>query len=83
MGEQDPFREIYALIWKASESDDTFNGKEFEDRIPRLMVWLKELHSAGKLAACGGGGFENHAGGLTLINAQISMKQKSSTKGAQ
>lgn len=46
-----------------------FDAGEFESRIPRLMIWLKELHSKGKLAACGGGGFEDRAGGLTLINA--------------
>lgn len=33
------------------------------------MIWLKELYAAGALVACGGGGFENHSGGLTLIRA--------------
>lgn len=62
-------REIYALIWKSNEPDSTFKQEEFESRIPRLMVWLKDLKQKGKLIACGGGAFENNAGGLTLINA--------------
>ena len=69
MAENNPFRIVYALIWKANDPDATFKQEEFEKRIPRLMDWLKELHGKGKLVACGGGGFENHAGGLTLINA--------------
>jgi uncharacterized protein YciI len=69
MSENTPFKVIYALIWKANETDETFDNKEFETRIPRLMVWLKELNQKNKLVACGGGGFENHAGGLTLITA--------------
>ena len=69
MKEQRPFREIYALIWRADKPDETFNPEEFESRIPRLMLWLKELYSKGNLAGCGGGGFEDRAGGLTLINA--------------
>ncbi len=64
-----PLPVIYACIWKANEPDASFNSKEFESRIPRLMVWLKDLNAKGKLVACGGGGFENHSGGLTLIKA--------------
>lgn len=60
---------IYALIWKSGQTDDVFDPEEFEKRIPRLMIWLKELYTAGALVACGGGGFENHSGGLTLIRA--------------
>ncbi len=60
---------IYACIWKANEPDEVFNQDEFSERIPRLMLWLRELHAGGHLVACGGGGFENHAGGLTLIAA--------------
>lgn len=60
---------IYALIWKSHQTDEVFDPEEFEKRIPRLMTWLKELHAAGSLVACGGGGFENHSGGLTLIRA--------------
>lgn len=67
--EQRPFKVVYALIWKSHETDDTFNPQEFDDRIPRLMLWLKEIFAKGKLVACGGGGFENHTGGLTLITA--------------
>lgn len=69
MAEEQRFREIYALIWRANEPDSSFKQEEFESRIPRLMILLKDLHSKGKLAACGGGGFESRAGGLTLINA--------------
>ncbi len=69
MSNQQPFPVIYACIWKANESDATFSPQEFEARIPRLMQWLKDLHAKGKLVACGGGGFENHSGGLTLIKA--------------
>jgi uncharacterized protein YciI len=61
---------IYALIWRAHQPDDQFDGREFEQRIPRLMEWLRDLHAKGKLVACGGGGFESHAGGLTLIRAE-------------
>jgi len=30
----------------------------------------KSLKAGGHLVACGGGGFENHAGGLTLVRAK-------------
>lgn len=70
MAEQEiPFKVVYALIWKSHEPDEIFNPQEFDDRIPRLMAWLKDVHKKGKLVACGGGGFENHTGGLTLITA--------------
>jgi uncharacterized protein YciI len=61
--------EVYALIWRSSEPDETYNQEEFNSRVPRLMTWLRDLHAQGKLVACGGGGFENHSGGLTLIRA--------------
>ncbi len=64
-----PFPIVYALIWRATESDATFKQEEFEARLPRLMTWLRELYAGGHLVGCGGGGFENHAGGLTLIRA--------------
>jgi uncharacterized protein YciI len=82
MTQQNPFREIYALIWKANEPDETFNQEEFESRIPRLMEWLRELYSNGKLVGCGGGGFENHAGGLTLINAANVDEARELSKGS-
>jgi len=69
MNEIKRFREIYALIWKANEPDETFKQEEFDSRIPKLMEWLKSLHNSGKLVACGGGGFEDRPGGLTLINS--------------
>lgn len=61
---------LYALIWRANEDDSTFQQSEFEQRIPRLMEWLKALQLSGKLVACGGGGFEQHSGGLTIIRAE-------------
>lgn len=61
--------EIYALIWRSAAPDDEFDPPEFEQRIPRLMEWLRGLYAGGNLVGCGGGGFENHAGGLTLIRA--------------
>ena len=69
-GTGDRLPEIYALIWRSNATDDEFDQEEFNARIPRLMEWLKGLHAEGKLAGCGGGGFENHAGGLTLVRAE-------------
>ncbi|MEP7218485.1 MAG: hypothetical protein ABI876_06190 [Bacteroidota bacterium] len=66
----DRLRSVYAFIWKASEPDGTFSQEEFQIRIPRLMVWLRELKSSGKLLGCGGGAFEQYAGGLTLVAAE-------------
>lgn len=60
---------VYALIWRSHATDDAFDHAEFESRIPRLMIWLRDLHAKGHLVGCGGGGFENHSGGLTLIRA--------------
>lgn len=61
---------IYALIWRAHESDATFQQSEFDARLPRLMEWLRGLYATGHLLACGGGGFEHHSGGFTLISAE-------------
>lgn len=61
--------DIYALIWKSEKPDETFIQEEFTNRVPRLMEWLKKLKTEGHLIACGGGGFENHSGGLTLVYA--------------
>lgn len=63
------FPEIYALIWRSTATDEESNPAEFEERLPRLMEWLRNLHAGGHLVGCGGGGFEQHAGGLTLIRA--------------
>ena len=60
---------IYACIWQSNEPDENFSQAEFEKRIPRLMIWLRELYKNGHLVGCGGGGFENYSGGLTLIQA--------------
>ena len=58
-------KEIYALVFHQSGTHE-----EFEERIPRLMSWLRQLHSGGNLIACGGGGWSNDTGGgLTLITA--------------
>jgi uncharacterized protein YciI len=59
----------YACIWRAAKPDETFDAAEFESRLPRLMTWLKDLRARGKLVACGGGGFETHSGGLTILRA--------------
>ncbi len=61
--------DIYALIWRADLDDEEFDPAEFEARVPQLMDWLADLSEKGHLVACGGGGFENQAGGLTLIRA--------------
>jgi uncharacterized protein YciI len=60
---------VYALIWRSTEPDATFDVAAFEERIPRLMDWLRGLKASGALVACGGGGFDTHAGGLTLVRA--------------
>lgn len=60
---------VYALIWRAHEPDETFAAAEFESRIPRLMTWLAGVKAQGKLVACGGGGFQDRPGGLTLVRA--------------
>ena len=69
MTDPDRLPTVYALIWRSHATDDEFDPEEFQQRIPRVMAWLRELHAAGELAACGGGGFENHSGGLTLVRA--------------
>jgi uncharacterized protein YciI len=61
---------IYAIVWRA-----TAPPEEFERRIPGLMQWLKELHGAGRLRACGG--WLEDEGGLTLIEADSLDEAKS------
>jgi uncharacterized protein YciI len=53
---------IYAIIWKASVSQNVF-----EERIPALMDWLRSLHDQKRLRACGG--WSHSEGGLTIIQA--------------
>ncbi len=65
----DRLPQFFALIWRAAQKDEDFDPQEFEKRIPRLMEWLRELREQGHLVACGGGGFVEHAGGLTIIRA--------------
>lgn len=60
---------LYACIWKSHQTDDSFDLSEFESRLPRLMDWLRSMKAGGHLVACGGGGFENHSGGLTILSA--------------
>lgn len=72
---------VYALIWRASEPDETFKQEEFESRIPRLMTWLRDLYAQGKLVGCGGGGFETHSAGLTLIRAESPEEAKALSDG--
>src|SRR5437764_8334789 len=58
-------KEIYACLFHLTGTDE-----EFQSRIPRLMVWLRELYAGGHLIGCGGGGWSNDTGaGLTLITA--------------
>jgi uncharacterized protein YciI len=77
----DRLPEIYALIWRSHQSDDTFDPAEFQSRIPRLMEWLRDLKSKGKLVGCGGGAFENHSGGLTLVRAESIEEAQALAKG--
>jgi uncharacterized protein YciI len=55
---------VYALIWKYTEPP-----ARFEEILPRIMDWLRDLRRRGALVACGGGGFADADGGLTLIRA--------------
>ena len=58
-------KEIYACLFHQTGTDE-----EFQSRIPRLMIWLRELYAGGHLVGCGGGGWQNDTGGgLTLITA--------------
>ncbi|MDB5035939.1 MAG: hypothetical protein JWQ98_3180 [Chlorobi bacterium] len=75
-------RAVYAFIWRATEPDETFRQEEFESRIPRLMAWLKDLKSRGKLLGCGGGGFEHHAAGLTLVAAESEEEARELSAGS-
>ncbi|MCX6118848.1 MAG: YciI family protein [Proteobacteria bacterium] len=64
---------FFACLWKANESGERAN-EQFQERIPRLMQWLKKLRSNGNLVACGGGAFgpgseSDTGGGLTIIKA--------------
>ena len=54
---------VYALIYRQEKGA----GPEFEQRIPRLMAWLRDLKTQGKLRGCGG--WEDAPGGLTLVEA--------------
>ncbi len=71
----------YAIIWRANEPDETFDAKQFEDRLPRLLEWLRDLKSKNVLGACGGGGFETHMGGLTVVRASSATEAEALVSG--
>lgn len=43
---------LYAFVWRAHESDATFDDTTFIDRLPRLLLWLRELKAKNVLVAC-------------------------------
>ena len=61
--------EVWASLWRSSLDENHDDSAEFQLRIPRLMEWLRDLKERGHLLACGGGAWEQHAGGLTLLRA--------------
>jgi len=73
---------LYALIWRSAQPDSTFDAAEFDARVPRLKAWLKALHERGHLVACGGGGFESHSGGLTIVNASGPEEAQALARGS-
>jgi len=81
MNQENPSREVYALIWRSNEPAGRIQ-EEFDERVPRLMDWLKNLYTEGRLVGCGCGEFETHAGGLTLINASGFDEAKELSKGS-
>lgn len=72
---------LYAIIWRANEPDETFDAKQFEDRLPRLLTWLRDLKARNVLVACGGGGFETHMGGLTVVRASSATEAEELVSG--
>ena len=62
--------DIYALIWRSNTNDEEFDQEAFNARMPALFTWLQNLKSQSTLLACGGGGFEQSPGGLTIIYAE-------------
>jgi len=72
---------LYAFIWRANEPDETFDTQLFDDRLPRLLDWLRELKAKNVLVACGGGGFETHMGGLTIIRASSATQAEALVAG--
>ena len=65
---------LFACIWKAKETGQA-SSDGFQERIPRLMIWLKKLRTSGNLVACGGGAYgsgldSDYSGGLTIIKAR-------------
>lgn len=55
---------VYAILWRYTEP-----GERFQALVPQIMAWLRDLKQRGVLVACGGGGFADADGGLTLIRA--------------
>ena len=35
--------DVYALIWRSHTHDDEFDQQAFNDRMPALFEWLKQL----------------------------------------
>lgn len=73
--------EIWACVWRSNTHEDDDDHAEFQARIPRLMTWLNRLRADGRLVACGGGAWENHAGGLTLLRAESYEQAKELSDG--
>jgi uncharacterized protein YciI len=55
---------VYAILWRYTEPAEKFGAL-----VPSIMAWLKDLRRRGILVACGGGGFADADGGLTIIRA--------------
>lgn len=65
---------LFACVWRAKDTGQA-SSDGFQERIPRLMTWLKSLRKSGNLVACGGGAYgrgldSDYSGGLTIIRAQ-------------
>ena len=78
---QDRLPEIWACVWRSSIHEDVDDHSEFQARLPRLTEWLRKLHAGGHLVACGGGAWEHHAGGLTLLRAESYEQAKELSDG--
>lgn len=55
---------VYAIVWKYTEP-----AARFQALVPSILAWVRDLRARGVLVACGGGGFADADGGLTLIRA--------------
>jgi len=73
--------EVWASLWRSNIHESEDDQSEFQARIPRMMAWLRELKERGSLVACGGGAWEEHAGGLTLLRAASYEEAKEMSDG--